>query len=153
MRLSIHARTHAYKQKGTHGTRNTEREDGKSSQYPAVHGLETVTDVRERTAEQYGHGVRHVRLRGLLVQLHRQNPLFDRRSTAAALPATGPAGCRRVPIFATVTAARAEGAHGTRGEGRGIERRGREEAEGGRGRGGGSAAAVGSAEDGGRGAA
>lgn len=111
-------------------------------------GLETVTDVGERTAEQHGHGVRHVGLRGLLVQLDGQNPLLDHQSSSAALPTAGPAGRRRPPIVAAVAAARAEGTRGPRREGRGTGRRGREEAEGGRvGGGGGSAAAGGGAED------
>ena len=119
----------------------TRRGEGESSQYPPVHGLEAVTDVGERTAEQHGHGVRHVGLRGLLVQFYGQNPLLDRSSTSAALPA---AGRSRAPIVATVAAARAEAARGPRGEGRGTGGRGREEAEGGRGRCGSGGAAAGS---------
>ena len=130
----------------------TRRGEGESSQYPAVHGLEAVTDVGERTAEQHGHGVRHVGLRGLLVQFYGQNPLLDRHSTSAALRAAGRRR-RRAPIVATVAAARAEAARGPRGEGRGTGGRGREEAEGGRGRCGSGGAAAGSgAEDGGGGA-
>jgi len=121
-----------------------EREEkGESSQYPAVHGLEPVADVRERAAEQYGHGVRHVCLRGLLVQLHGHNPFLDRHAPSVALPAAAhaPAGCRRAPIAVTVAPARAEGARGSRGEGRGPGGRGGEETEGGSGGRGGAAAA------------
>jgi len=139
--------------KKQHMELGTRRREGESSQYPAVHGLEAVTDVGERTAEQHGHGVRHVGLRGLLVQLYGENPLLDRSSTSAVLPAAGRRRRRCAPIVATVAAARAEAARGPRGEGRGSGGRGREEAEGGRGCCGSGGAAAGSgAEDGGGGA-
>ena len=130
-----------------------ELEKGESSQYPAVHRLEPIADVGERAAEQHGHGVRHVCLRGLLVQLHGHNPLLDRHAPSVALPAAArtPAGGRRAPIAVTVAPARAEGARGSRGEGRGPGGRGGEEAECGRGGRGGAAAGCG-AEDGGGGA-
>ena len=106
-----------------------ELEKGESSQYPAVHRLEPIADVGERAAEQHGHGVRHVCLRGRLVQLHGHNPFLDRRAPFVAIPAAAytPVGGYHEPIAVTVAAARAEGARGARGEGRGAADLGEEE--------------------------
>lgn len=46
------------------------------SQYPTVDRLQTVANIGQSPAEQDGHGVSHVSLSGLLVELGGDNPAF-----------------------------------------------------------------------------
>lgn len=53
--------------------RKKKKKKKKNSQYPAVDGLEPVSDIRQRAAQEHGHRVWHVSLRSFLVQLRNDN--------------------------------------------------------------------------------
>lgn len=92
-------------------------------EYAAVYGLEAVADVGEGAAEQHGHGVGHVGLGGLLVELHLHDPLPDGQP---------------VLVLAVAAAGAGHGAPGAGGRGGG----GAEETERGRGAAGGGGGAA-----------